>query len=215
MTTLPSFPSLPGLAFPVAKAPLWSTRVASHVSGREVRNQLHAQALYEFTLSFDGLDSSASNRGLGQQSLQALMGFFLECQGQAGTFLYTDPTDGVLTGQTIGIGDGTTTQFTFCRTLGAFTEYVPWVAQIHAVYLNGTVQSAATWGGTYPNMLTFSSAPPTGAVVTADFTFAFLCRFLSDSQDFEQFMSNYWEAASIKFRSVKDEAPIGGVIPVV
>ena len=40
------------------------------------------------------------------------MGFFLQLQGQFGTFLYTDPDDNTVTGQAFATGDGSTTSFT-------------------------------------------------------------------------------------------------------
>ena len=55
------------------------------------------------------------------------MGLFLQCQGQFGTFLYTDPTDNAVTAQAIATGDGSTTTFTFDRSLGGFAEPVGWV----------------------------------------------------------------------------------------
>lgn len=125
MSIPPTFPALPGKGFSITKAPLLSTRVAAHVSGREVRQSLFSQTLYDFTLTFDGLDSGRIDRGLGLQSLQNLMGFFLECQGQFATFLYIDPSDSIASGQYLGTADGSTTTFIFQRTLGAWTEAVP------------------------------------------------------------------------------------------
>ena len=109
MTPPPALPSLPGLAWARHKKPGFSTRVASHASGREVRVALMSYPLYEFEAVYRGLTSSASAfAGLGASSLQSLMGFFLQLQGQFGTFLYTDPDDSVVTGQTFATGDGAT-----------------------------------------------------------------------------------------------------------
>jgi hypothetical protein len=70
--------------------------VAQHVSGREVRAPLYSQGLYEFELTIDGLDSTGFGfPNLGNQSLQALMGLYIQCQGQYGTFLFVDSTDTV------------------------------------------------------------------------------------------------------------------------
>jgi hypothetical protein len=161
LTTPPSFPVLAGQGWSVHKRPTFSTRVASHVSGREVRQSLYAYTLYEFELTFDGLASGSSFPGLGTESLQSLMGLFLQVEGQYGTFLYTDPSDDQVTGQGIAIGDGATTSFTFMRTLGGFIEPVSWVSSVANVYLNGVAQ-AAGWRLTQPNTLTFSSAPGSG-----------------------------------------------------
>ncbi len=207
MTTPPTFPSLAGQGWSVHKRPTFSTRVASHVSGREVRQSLYADTLYEFELTFDGLDSDSNTPGLGANSLQSLMGFYLQAQGQFGTFLYTDPTDNAATRQGIATGDGATASFAFLRTLGAFIEPVGWVTAVGNVYLNGAVQNAATYSINAPNgfnnVLTFATAPGTGVAITADFTYAFVCRFLDDQNDFEEFMSGLWQVQSLKFRSVK------------
>ena len=203
----PSFPALAGQGWSVHKRPTFSTRVASHVSGREVRQALYAYTLYEFELTFTGLSSGSSFPGIGNNSLQSLMGLYLQCEGQYGTFLYTDPTDNTVTGQGIATGDGSTTSFTFMRTLGGFIEPVSWVSSVANVYLNGVAQSASTYSVTAPNgfnnTLTFPTPPGGGTVITADFSYAFVCRFLDDQNDFENFMSGLWQVQSLKFRSVK------------
>ena len=205
MTTPPSLPSLPGLSWSRHKKPGFSTRVASHVSGREVRVALMNYPLYEFEATYNGLASSAtpSFTGLGAASLQSLLGFFLRLQGQFGTFLYADPDDNAVTAEAFATGDGTTTMFTIMRSLGGFLEPVGWVTGIAAVYLNGAAQSAGTYSLTAPNTLLFTSPPGSGVIVSADFAYAFNCRFLDDRMDFEEFMSNLWRLDSMKFRSVK------------
>jgi hypothetical protein len=130
------FPSLPGLSWSVHKRPSFSTRIANHVSGREVRAPFYAVALYEFELTIEGLDSNGSYPGLGVNSLQALMGLYLQCQGQFGTFLYVDPTDNTEVGQTIGIADGRSTTFTLQRSLGYDVESVSWTTGVTQAYLN-------------------------------------------------------------------------------
>lgn len=204
MTTPPSFPTLAGLGWSSHKKPTFSTIVAPHVSGREVRNALYQNPIWQFELTFDGLTSSASGAfaNLGANSLQSLMGLFLQCQGQLGTFLYTDPTDGAATGQALATGDGTTTTFTFARTLGGFLEPVGWVTGVSAVYLNGVAHGSG-WSLSTPNGLVFAVAPGAGVVVSADFSYAFQCRFDDDEEDFEQFMANLWTLKSLKFRSVR------------
>ncbi len=203
MTTPPSLPTLAGLGWSRHKKPGFSTRVASHVSGREVRVALMAYPLYEFEAVYNGLTSSAALfAGLGASSLQTLMGFFLQLQGQFGTFLYADPDDNTVNGQAFATGDGSTASFTIMRSLGGFLEPVGWVTTLLNVYLNGTRQ-ASGFSLTTPNTLTFTAPPGSGAVVSADFSYAFNCRFLDDQMDFEEFMSNLWKLDSMKFRGVK------------
>ncbi len=320
MTTPPSFPNLAGQGWSVHKRPSFSTSVASHVSGREVRRANYAYTLYEFELSFEGLDSGGGFPAIGSQSLQALMGCYLAAQGQFGTFLYSDPTDNAAAGQGLGAGDGATTQFAILRSLGGYAEPVSWVVDVSAIYFNGVSVPGAAFGtppaptlsgisgGTFgnvtyyvkvtwvtaagempasreasialmpgqllqvasppfstpplstgynvyaatvsgqevlqngnapiaigtpwtmpstglmtgtatppttnqyawsvsaqtgPGMISFATAPPAGTAITADFTFAYICRFLDDQADFENFMKGLWQVSSLKFRSVK------------
>jgi uncharacterized protein (TIGR02217 family) len=203
VTTPPSFPTLAGLGWSVHKKPVFSTIVASHASGREVRDLLYQNPIWQFELTFDAMDSTANTYpGAGANSLQALMGFFLECQGQYGTFLYDDPTDSAVINGAIALGDGSTTTFTFIRYMGAFSEPVGWVTSVSNVYLNG-VNQASGWSVSTPNSLVFASAPGSGVAISATFAFAFECRFDSDDQDFEQFMSALWKAESVRFKSVR------------
>jgi hypothetical protein len=203
MTTPPLFPSLPGQGWSVHKKPIFVTIVAPHVSGREVREPLYANPIWQFELKFDGLASDATSYpGLGAQSLQTLMGLFLQCQGQWGTFLYVDPTDCMAAGQTIASGDGLTTSFTFARLLGGFFEPVGWVTSVSQVTVAGAVQTSG-WSLAAPNALVFASAPASGAAIAASFAYAFQCRFDDDAADFEQAMQNLWALESLKFRSVR------------
>jgi len=142
----PVFPPLAGQGWSVHKKPTFSTIVASHVSGREVRDALYANPIWQFELTFDGLDGTSSGQygGLGASSLQSLMGLYLQCQGQYGSFLYYDPSDYAVSGQPFGTGDGTTTTFQLARTLGGFSEPVaqPFTAVAPTLF---QVQGAAAY----------------------------------------------------------------------
>jgi len=203
MAMPPAFPTLAGLGWSVHKKPVFSTLVANHVSGREVRDTLYQNPIWQFELTFDALSSSpTSYPGAGANSLQALMGFFLQMQGQFGTFLYTDPTDSAATNVTFAVGDGATRIFTFNRFMGAFLEPVGWVTSVSNVLLNN-VSQASGWSLSAPNSLVFAAAPGSGVSIAATFTYAFECRFDSDDQDFEEFMSSLWRVDSIKLKSVR------------
>ena len=52
MTTPPSFPTLSGQSWSIHKKPIFSTVVAQHVSGREVRDALYQNPIWEFELAF-------------------------------------------------------------------------------------------------------------------------------------------------------------------
>ena len=199
----PLFPALPGQGWSVHKKPTFATIVASHVSGREVRDALYVDPIWQFELTFDGLASDATSYpGLGAQSLQALMGLFLQCQGQWGTFLYVDPSDNFVSDQAVAIGDGATTSFTLARALGGFLEPVGWATSVAQVSVGGAAQSSG-WSLAAPNSLVFATPPASGAAIAASFAYAFLCRFDDDAAEFEQAMQNLWRLDSLKFRSVR------------
>ena len=198
------FPALSGLGWSVHKKPIFSTQIATHASGREVRNPLYLNPLWEWEVLYDGLDSGSGYAGLGANSMQQLLGFFMLAQGQFGTFLYIDPTDKTATAQTLGYGDGSTTAFTAVRVMGGqFLEPVGWLLTITGVAVAGVTQSSSAYSIQTPNQIVFASAPASGALVSASFTYAFQCRFTDDTADFEEFMSDCWRVDSLKFRSVR------------
>jgi hypothetical protein len=202
MTTLPRFPDLPGLSWPVKRTPKGgATRIFRAASGRTARLALWRYPLFEFELTFDGLASNDAYPGLFACSKQMLEGFLLQMQGSAGLFAFEDKTDAYQSGAALGLGDGTTTSFTAQRDIGGFRGPADYVLNVGAVYVNGTAVS--NWTLSLPNSIVFASAPAAGAVITADFWWAYACAFKDDSFDLEQFMSHLWEVKSLKFESVR------------
>lgn len=201
----PTLPTLAGQGWSVKKTPNWSTIVAPHVSGREVRVSNYVFPLYDFELVFNALNSDGSYLGVGTQSLQTLMGFYAQMMGKFGQFLFTDTTDNSAVQQTLGVGNGAATTFTFGRALatGAPIEPVGWVTSLSTVYLNGVAQSYG-WSWATPNSLIFANPPANGVTVAATFAYSFLCRFSEDALEFEQFMNNLWMLKSCKFQSVRN-----------
>lgn len=198
------FPSLPGLGWSVDKQPEFSTIVRTATAGQETRVALWSSPRWRFTLTYDLLRADAT------QELQTLMGFFLQRQGQFDSFLYQDPDDNQVTGQPLGLGDGTTTSFQLLRSFGGFVEPVraPNLGQAINVYLNGVAQpssgwSVSGWGTATPGMLAFTTAPSAGAAISADFSFYFPVRFNADVAEFSQFMHQLWELKQIELVGVK------------
>ncbi len=198
--TLPLFPALPGTGF-ARKRPIAVSLLAEHESGRSVRSALYG-GVYEFEVDIDGLASDTTqNPGLAAQSLQALMGLYLQCGGAFGTFLFTDPDDNTAVDQPIAMGDGATTTFVLLRSVGAASDTVSYVTGVSAVTLNGA--AASDWSLLSPNLLQFATPPAAGVEIAASFTYAFQCRFLDDTLEFENFMQNLWSSKVVKFRSLR------------
>jgi hypothetical protein len=199
--TLPVFPALPGQGWSVKVTPTFSTRIASHLSGREVRVSNYVNALYEFELTFEGLDSLGLYPGLRRQSLQALMGLWIACRGQAGTFLYIDPENYAVGNGQLAIADGARTAFTALRNYCGVVEPVGYLTSLMSVTSNGIALANPTVIA--PNTISMPVPPPPLSTVAASFSYAHVCRFISDAQEFEEFMSGLWQVQSLKFRSVK------------
>jgi uncharacterized protein (TIGR02217 family) len=201
------FPTLPGLAWSVTKAPTFQTRIQRAVSGRELRALDYPYPLWQFTLVFAFL---RDNPTAGYDELRTLMGFFMSCQGAYGTFLFQDPSDHQVFGQYLGTGDSTTLVFQLQRTMGTalpgggFVEPILAPNIVSAVYFDGITQSPSSYSvDPDTGLLTFAAPPPTGLVITADFSYWFRCRFVDDSYNFENFMYRLWQLKKLTFISVR------------
>jgi uncharacterized protein (TIGR02217 family) len=132
------------------------------------------------------------------------------CQGAFGTFLFRDPSDDQVTGQQIGVGNASATVFQLQRAMGAtlpgggFLEPVLAPNIVGAVYLDGITQSPTSYS-VDPNtgLVTFATAPGSGLVITADYSYYFRCRFVDDSYAFENFMFRLWQLKKLTFISVR------------
>ena len=201
------FPTLPGLAWSVTKSPTFQTRIQRAASGRELRALDYPYPLWQFTLVFDLL---RDNPAAGYDELRTLMGFFMLCQGAFGTFLFRDPSDDRVAGQQIGVGNASTTVFQLQRSMGTtlpgggFQEPIVAPNVVSAVYLNGITQSPANYN-VDPNtgLVTFATAPGSGLSISADFSYYFRCRFVTDSYTFENFMFQLWQLKQLTFISVR------------
>jgi uncharacterized protein (TIGR02217 family) len=201
------FPTLPGLAWSVTKTPTFQTRIQRAASGRELRALDYPYPLWQFALVFDFL---RDNPTAGYDELRSLMGFFMLCQGAFGTFLFQDPSDFQVTGQQIGTGNASTSVFQLQRAMGTtlpnggFFEPITAPNAVGAIYLNGITQNPASYGvDSNTGLVTFDTAPGSGLIITADFTYYFRCRFIEDRYDFENFMYRLWQLKKLTFISVR------------
>lgn len=190
------FPVLPGLAWDRKRTPQWSTLVQKAVSGRETRAALWQYPLYAWELTYEFLRADAA-----RAELQTLVGFFNARRGAFESFLYEDPADNAVAGQVLGLGDGGNRDFPLARSQGGFTQPVDALKALGAVYLAGSPTSAYSVSGT---VLTFNTAPGSGVVVTADFSFYWRVRFSEDTAEFSEFMYRLFELRSIILQGVRE-----------
>ena len=197
--TEPIFPLLAGLGWSVKRSPVWKTRAQQAISGKETRLADWSYPAWHWELTFDFLRATPS-----AAEFQSLAGFFNQCQGAFGTFLYADADDNSVTGQMIGAGDGATKVFQLVRSFGGFIEPVLAPNMVGAVTLAGVAQSPSAYSvDPTTGLLTFTAAPSSGTAITADFSYWFRCRFAEDTVDFEKFMATLYRAQKLAFVSLK------------
>jgi uncharacterized protein (TIGR02217 family) len=157
-----------------------------------------------YTLLRDQHDTRGPNGlGAGYDELRTLAGFFLAQQGSFQAFLFDDPTDDRTSAQAIGTGNSSATVFQLVRSFGGFTEPVTAPNAVTALYFNGVLQSASLYSvDPATGLVTFTTAPPTGQLITADFTYYFRVRFADDTAEFENFMYQLWSLNQVKLQSV-------------
>ena len=201
------FPALPGLAWSVTKAPRFATRIQRAVNGRELRILDQPYPIWTWTLSYSLLRDKWDARGpgglgAGYDELRTIAGFFLQQQGAFQPFLFDDPTDDTITGQTIGTGNSSTSVFQLVRSMGGGAEPVTAPDTVGAIYCNGVLQAPAGYTvDPDTGRVTFTTPPPAGQSITVDFTYRFRVRFADDTAQFENFMYQLCQLKQIKLQS--------------
>jgi hypothetical protein len=94
-----TFPTLNGQGWSVHYRPSFTTGLAEHVSGREIRAAKMSMPVYEIELTFDILRMDSP-----YTDVQAIIGFFDEMQGQDGIFTFPVPAE-------LGLGSTLTCRF--------------------------------------------------------------------------------------------------------
>ena len=190
-----------------------ATTIQTTMSGREVRvaNYTYPRWKWEIPYSVLFFNDPHNNGDTFALSLQILAGFYAKHIGAFDSFLYQDDDDNATVNPTtlarlpsqIGIGDAVTTQFQIGRTWnGAFEPLYDLNdgAYAHKVFLNAVLTSAYTISN---GLITFSSAPGSGVVITADFNYYWRVRFLEDSLDFSRFALNMYEVKKVALMQVR------------
>lgn len=170
--------------------PQWSTDIVSLVSGAEERNTRWAQSRRKYNAGY-GVKSAVDMR--------QILSFFEERRGRFHGFLFRDPLDHRSSQETVtpydqdlGFGDGSQTEFQLIKQYGsAFDPYArqikkPVAASVR-VAVNGSelaVSDDFTVDET-TGILSFASAPLSGASLTAGFEFDVPVRFDTDHLDVE------------------------------
>ncbi|PIR39599.1 MAG: hypothetical protein COV35_03590 [Alphaproteobacteria bacterium CG11_big_fil_rev_8_21_14_0_20_39_49] len=182
------FPS--DISYGSSGGPEFSTDVIITHSGYEQRNVNWSDARAVYNVSH-GIKT--------QGQLDSLIAFFRARQGRAYGFRFKDWSDYNITGQQIGVGDDSTTQFqlvkqyisspaTITRSIkkpvsGTVNIYIDDVEQVSGVSVDSTT-----------GIVTFTTPPTQDEVITADFEFDVPVRFDTDrlSASLDSYGVNSW-----------------------
>lgn len=188
------YPVLPGLEFGTQRTVLAPpVQVRTTPSRREYRARDTTLSRYRYTLAYEFLSQRAQ---FSESQLDTLSGFFMQHGGALESFLFADPADRAASAQLFGTGNGSTVAFQLLRTVGGFSEPVYGVNGAITVTNNGTTVSNYTVGAT--GIVTFSTAPGSGAVLRWSGTPLRRVRFLRDEFEHELFMQDLWRAKKVE-----------------
>lgn len=170
--------------------PEYSTDVVITHGGYEQRNINWSAARARYNVAH-GVKSQAQ--------LDTLIAFFRARKGKAHGFRFKDWTDYQGIAQNLGTGNGSATQFPLKKTYtsGSGTEVrviTKPVSGSVSIYLNGVLQNSGWSVNTATGVVTFTSAPGSGVVITADFEFDVPVRFDTDrlSASLDTYGSHSW-----------------------
>jgi hypothetical protein len=210
---LPIYPTLKGLGFNVKWRPqFFNMPTQTTTSGADIDLGLADTPLHDFVLTYDVLPDR-----FGDTDFKTLMGFFLMMRGTLGRFLFKNPDDNEVVGQSLTTTDGINSLFgPLQRTYGAngytSTEPVGYVdvTQPFNLYANGVLQSPDTYSlvQTTPCdvQVKFNNTPTAGLVLTCDMSYFYYCKFAESASTFEKFMHQLWLVSQVNIHSCRPGA---------
>jgi uncharacterized protein (TIGR02217 family) len=164
------------ISYGSAGGPEFSTDVVVTQSGYEQRNSNWAEARAKYNISY-GVKTTAQ--------LAALLNFFRARKGQAEGFRYKDWSDFAAFGESLGVGNGTQTQFQLVKhySSGSVTQSRIITKPVQGtvkIYLNSVLKTTGVTVDVTTGKVTFTTAPAAGVNIQADFEFDVPVRFATD-----------------------------------
>lgn len=167
----------PKVAYGASGGAEFNTSITTTFSGFEQRNVNWQKARGRWDVS-TGIKTKTD--------MDILQAFFRARYGKAYGFRFKDWSDYQAVGQTLGTGNGTQTAFQLTKayTSGAYSynrDIKKPVTGTVKIYLNAVLQGAGYSVDLTTGIVTFSSAPGAGVIVSADFDFDVPVRFDTDT----------------------------------
>ena len=166
------------ISFNSVGGPGFSTDVVSFAGGTESRNQNWARPIENWNVAY-GVRA--------EDDVKTLLQFFMVCQGRANGFRFKNWADFEVTAPNpIGTGTGALTTFQLSKRYSfAGQNYDRKISKpvsgTTTIYLNGVLQGSGWTIDITTGIVTFSSPPGNGVVVSAAFDFDVPMRFDTDA----------------------------------
>jgi uncharacterized protein (TIGR02217 family) len=154
----------------------FKTDIIENFAGFEQRNISWSQIKGRWTISYNTRNKS---------DLAILNAFFIARRGKAYGFRFKDWSDYQAINASIGVGNGIATTFQLIKiysdTASSYVRSIKKpVSGAVKIYFNGTLQSSGYSVNYTTGIITFTTAPSSGVVITADFEFDVPVRFDTD-----------------------------------
>lgn len=192
---------LTGRSYTIKKKPAFFNLVQQTVSSDPVRINLRPYPQWELTADFKNLqDKPTANE------LNPILDFFLSRRANWDSFLVEDPKDRAVSGQILGVGDGSQKDWQLVRSFipGGFLEPVRAVKTppTPVIYLDDVPQESG-WSLNYDTgLLTFTNAPGYGVEISGDYSYYWRVIFKESAAEFELFSYKLWNLNQITLLSV-------------
>lgn len=180
------------ISYGATGGPMFLTDVVTTVSGQEQRNSKWSQSRAKYNVA-SGIKTEAQ--------WEALIAFFRVRRGKAVGFRFKDWSDYKATNQAIGTGDGSSTYFQLVKIYSSGASAVSRtitkpVSGTVDVYVDAVLQTSGVTVDTTTGIVSFTTAPAGGAVITADFEFDVPVRFDTDEMaiSMDSFDAGNWSS---------------------
>jgi hypothetical protein len=209
------YPSgLKGLTYEGARTYIWRTQAFPAVSGKESRFGYQQYPLIRYENSYELLDNT-----LAISEYKAVNGLVNAMKGRFDTFLYVDPVFNTVSNEKFGYSyavgaatgatqcDGTLKSFQLIAVFANATAPVgtPEIIQnlngAPTIRDNGTIVNPANYTISGQGIVTFTTAPVAGHTLTWTGSFYQRCNFMTDAQDFSEFMKDWYMTKRLQFKT--------------
>ena len=200
-----SFPIMPTMPISMAaglkKSPNFNTVRQKGAAGINAGIALKPYCTWDFEFS---LDHITGHEHTAASVVAQMLGTFMATAGGANLFLFTDPQDNTVTGAQFGTGNGTATKFQLSRNIFGAVDVIQNLNGTPTIYVAGTPTTPASISRT--GVVTFTTAPASGAVLTWSGSFYYACRFAEDTIDSTRNFTinsgiDHWMIQGVKFSS--------------